>query len=56
MTTYIAPSKCEQCIPVETLTSDSGVSWTIETSHQTTCLNHPGNVMDARGMRGPHGR
>lgn len=41
MSQYTRPSECTQCVPVETLTSDSGISWTIETAHETTCPNNP---------------
>ncbi|WOC60113.1 hypothetical protein RI444_16570 [Paenarthrobacter sp. AT5] len=41
MSEYIRPSECQQCIPVESLTNDSGISWTIETSHEPTCPNNP---------------
>ncbi|MBT2538772.1 hypothetical protein [Arthrobacter sp. ISL-69] len=39
--TYTPPSKCDRCVPTETLASDSGLTWTIEAAHQTTCPNHP---------------
>jgi hypothetical protein len=46
MTTYTRPSECTQCVPVETLTNDSGISWTIETAHQAAC---PNNLRRAEG-------
>lgn len=39
MSTYIRPSECDQCVTVETLTNDSGLSWSIETAHEPTCPN-----------------
>lgn len=37
----IRPSQCEQCVPTETITPHSALSWTIELAHETTCPNHP---------------
>jgi hypothetical protein len=50
MATHIPPSQCEQCVPTETLTNDTAITWIIETAHQTTCPNHPDNQRDAEPM------
>lgn len=39
MTAYIPPSQCEQCIPVETITTQSAITWTTDLAHQPTCPN-----------------
>lgn len=44
MTNYIPPSQCDRCVPTETITNQSAITWAIETAHQTICPNHPANT------------
>jgi hypothetical protein len=39
MTAYIPPSQCEQCLPVETITTHSAITWTTDLAHEPTCPN-----------------
>lgn len=39
--TYIPPSQCPQCVPIETLSVHSLASWTVDIAHEPTCPNHP---------------
>lgn len=39
MTHYIPPSRCEQCVPVETTTTHSSTTWTTDLAHEPTCPN-----------------
>lgn len=39
--TYIPPSQCWQCVPIETLSVQSATTWTVEISHEPTCVNYP---------------
>jgi hypothetical protein len=34
---YPLPSQCTKCATVERLTNFSGLTWIVETTHQTTC-------------------
>ena len=41
MTTHVRPSECDRCVPVERITTSSGLSWIVETAHQAECPNAP---------------
>ena len=39
--TYIAPSECAQCVPVEQESAVSSFLWRIDVSHELECPNYP---------------
>lgn len=39
MKTYTPPSQCDRCIPVQTVTVESFMVWTVEYAHETDCPN-----------------
>jgi hypothetical protein len=41
MTTYTPPSQCWQCVPIETVTTQSATTWTVDLAHEPTCPNNP---------------
>jgi hypothetical protein len=40
---YVVPEDCDRCYAQETIANDYGIDWTIETTHETNCPNHPHN-------------
>ena len=40
---YVRPEDCEHCYAQETIAQDHGIDWTIETTHESNCPNHPHN-------------
>jgi hypothetical protein len=41
MTAYIPPSQCWQCVPIETVTTHSSTTWSVDLAHEPTCPNNP---------------
>lgn len=39
MSAYVPPSRCEQCVPFETVTTRSALTWTTDLAHETECPN-----------------
>jgi hypothetical protein len=37
--TYISPSQCQQCVPIETTTVHSSHAWSVDLAHEATCPN-----------------
>ena len=41
---YVIPEDCQDCYAQETIGQDYGIDWTVETTHETNCPNHPANL------------
>jgi hypothetical protein len=41
MSAYISPSSCELCVPIESVTTLSSLTWHTELAHERDCQNHP---------------
>lgn len=39
MNAHISPSRCEQCVPIETITTDSSRAWSVDLAHEPECPN-----------------
>jgi hypothetical protein len=41
---YVRPEDCAHCYAQETIGQDYGIDWTVETTHESNCRNHPANA------------